>query len=152
MRWSDWVLVLHIVAVAAWLGANLVQAFMASRTRNAGRAERRWWVETQGAMARAYYNVAGIVVLATGIALVLDDQRPGEFSSTFVSIGFAAVIIGAVLGIVVFGPGSRKIAAAIDAGDEATERALDTRLGLFGAVDTLVVVVTIAAMVGKWGL
>ncbi len=152
MRWSDWVLVVHIAAVAAWLGANFVQGYMASRTRKAGAAERRWWVETQGAMARVYYSVAGMLVLITGIVLVLDDERPGEFSSTFVSIGFAAIIIGIVLGVTVFGPGSRKIAAAIDQGDEATERSTDARLGIFGVIDSLVVLVTIAAMVGKWGL
>lgn len=150
MSWSELLLVVHIVAVAAWLGANLVQAYLAGRTRRAGVAERRWWVETQGAMARVYYSVAGVVVLVTGVLMVLDDRA--EFSDAFVSIGFAAIIIGIVLGVAVFGPGSRRLAAAIDAGDAATERALDTRLGIFGVVDTLVVVVTIAAMVGKWGV
>ena len=56
-----------------------------------------------------------------------------------------------VLGVTVFGPGSRKIAAAIDSGDEATERALDARLGIFGVIDSLVVLLTIAAMVSKAG-
>lgn len=152
MSYRTFLLAVHLASVAAWLGANFVQGYMASRTRKADAAARRWWVETQGAMARVYYSVAGVVVLVTGIIMVLSDQRAGEFSSTFVSIGFAAIIIGVVLGVTVFGPGSRKIAAAIDSGDEATERALDARLGIFGVIDSLVVLLTIAAMVGKWGL
>lgn len=151
MRWSDWVLVVHIAAVAAWLGANFVQAALAGRVRRADPVARLWWVRTQGDLARVYYSVAGVVVLLSGIALVLDDQRAGEFSSAFVSIGFAAIIIGVVLGVAVFGPGSRRIAAAIEAGDGGTERSVDTRLAIFGVIDTLVVLVTIAAMVGHWG-
>jgi hypothetical protein len=90
-------------------------------------------------------------VLVTGVGLVLDNEVI-EFSDTFVSIGFLAVIIGAVLGMAVFGPGSRKLTSAIESGDEATEKSLNSRLAVFGLLDTLVVVFTIAAMVGAWGL
>lgn len=146
---SGWLLALHIVAVAAWLGANLVQAYLAAGVRKADPAARLWWARSQGSMGRAYYSVAGVVVLLTGIFMVLDDRA--EFSDAFVSIGFAAVIVGIVLGVAVFGPGSRKIAAAIESGDTATEKALDARLGMFGVLDTLIVLVTIVAMIFKWG-
>lgn len=143
-------LVLHILGVAAWFGANMVLAFAGPRVASASAETRRWWAETQGAMARVLYNVAGVLVLITGVALVLDGGA--EFSSTFVSIGFLAVIVGAGLGMAVFGPGSRKLVAAIDAGDTATEKSLNGRLAVFGAIDSLVLVFTVAAMVGKWGL
>jgi hypothetical protein len=52
----------------------------------------------------------------------------------------------------VFGPGTRRLAAAIEAGDEATEKSLNGRLAVFGAIDSLVIVFAVAAMVGKWGL
>lgn len=146
---GGWMLVVHIAAVAAWLGANLVQAFLAAGVRKADPAARLWWARSQGSMGRAYYSVAGVLVLLSGILMVLDDRA--EFSDTFVSIGFAAVIIGIVLGIAVFGPSSRKAAAAIESGDTATEKAMDTRVGIFGAIDTLILVVTIIAMVFKWG-
>lgn len=143
-------LVLHILGVATWFGANMVLAFAGPRAAHATADTRRWWAETQGSMARVLYNVAGILVLITGVGLVLDGDI--SFGSTFVTVGFLAVIIGAVLGMAVFGPGTRKLAEAIEAGDEATEKSLNGRLAVFGAIDSLVLVFAIAAMVGKWGL
>jgi uncharacterized membrane protein len=144
-------LVLHILGVATWFGANMVLAFAGPRAAHATAETRRWWAETQGSMARVLYNVAGILVLITGVGLVLDSDFVA-FSDTFVTVGFLAVIIGAVLGMAVFGPGTRKLADAIEAGDETTEKSLNSRLAVFGAIDSLVLVFTIAAMVGKWGL
>ncbi len=144
-------LVLHILGVATWFGANMVLAFAGPRAAHASAETRLWWATTQGAMARVLYNVAGIVVLITGVVLVLDSDFL-SFADTFVTIGFVAVLIGAVLGMAVFGPGSRKIADAIERGDEAEERSLNNRLAVFGAIDSLVLVFAIAAMVGKWGL
>lgn len=148
---GGWMLVVHIAAVAAWLGANLVQAFLAAGVRKADPAARLWWARAQGSMGRAYYSVAGVLVLLTGILMVI-DQDAYTFKDTFVSIGFAAVIIGIVLGIAVFGPSSRKAAAAIESGDSATEKSMESRVGLFGAIDTLIVLVTIVAMIFKWGV
>lgn len=147
----DLLLILHIIGVALWLGANGVLAFTGPRVRSAPAEARVWWAENQGAMAKTLYNVAGILVLLTGVGLVLLDDTTFEFSNAFVSVGFAAVIIGAVLGMAVFGPGTRELAAAIRDGDEARERALTARLAGFGILDTVVLVVTIVAMVMKWG-
>ena len=144
-------LVLHIIGVATWLGGNMVLAFVGPRIGSAEASTRVWWAETQGAMARVLYNIAGILVLVTGVGLVLDSDF-FEFSNMFVSIGFLAVIIGAVLGMAVFGPGSRALAAAIRDGDAEAERTVSARLTAFGVLDTIVVVVTIVAMVAKWGL
>jgi uncharacterized membrane protein SirB2 len=144
-------LVLHLIGVAIWLGGNVVLAFAGPRNNSAPTEARLWWAQTQGAMARVLYNVAGILVLVTGIGLVLESEAI-EFSDTFVTIGFVAVIVGAVLGMAVFGPGSRKLTAAIESGDESTEKSLNSRLAVFGLLDTLVVVFTVAAMVGAWGL
>jgi uncharacterized membrane protein len=145
-------LVLHIMAVAAWLGGNLVLGFAGSYTKGADVAARRWWADTQGRMAKTYYNAAGVIVLLTGVGLVLTSDSLYKFSNAFVSIGFLVVIVGAALGILVFGPRSRDLVAAIDAGDEHKEQALNNRLAMFGMVDSLLLVVAIVAMVAKWGL
>lgn len=144
-------LILHIIGVAIWLGGNVVLAFVGPRIGTAEATTRIWWAETQGAMARVLYNVAGILVLVTGVGLVLDSDFY-EFSNMFVSIGFLAILVGAGLGMAVFGPGSRALAAAVRDGDADAERAITARLTAFGALDSIVVVITIVAMVGKWGL
>lgn len=142
-------LVIHIISVAAWLGGNLTLAFAGSMTRNADVAARRWWAVTQGAMARTYFNVAGILVVLTGVGLVLDG--PFEFSNLFVTIGFIAVIIGALLGIIVFGPGCRQLVEAIDSGDAALETSLMNRMATAGAIDSAVIVIALVGMVARWG-
>lgn len=144
-------LALHIIGAGTWLGANLVQAFMSSRIPNASAEVRRWWAESVGAMTRLLYNVAAIVILVTGVWMVLRTDY-FSFSDTFISIGFLAILIGAVLGMAVFGPGMRQLVAAISSGDADAEASITRRLATFGIIDTLVVVVTIVAMVAKWGL
>lgn len=143
-------LVLHILAVAAWLGANLALAFASSSTRGAAPEVRSWWAAVQGQMSRVYYNVAVAVVLLTGVGLVLLDDSPVEFSDLFVGIGFLAVILGFVFDVFVFSPGCRTLVDAIDSGDESREHAANNRLATVGLVDSLVVVVAIVAMVARW--
>ena len=127
-------LILHIIGVAIWLGGNVVLAFVGPRIGAAEATTRIWWAETQGAMARVLYNVAGILVLVTGVGLVLTSDFY-EFSNMFVSIGFLAILVGAGLGMAVFGPGSRALAAAVRDGDADAERAITARLTAFGALD-----------------
>ncbi len=147
----NFLLVLHIIGVCIWLGANVVQAFLARSVAEADRDTRAWWAAAQGSMARVLYNVAGITILITGILMLVATDSPYSFSSTFVSIGFVAILVGAGLGMGVFGPGSRNLESAIKAGDRPVEASLGQRLLAFGALDTLVIIVTIWAMVAKLG-
>lgn len=151
MAMRDALLVIHIICVAAWLGGNLVLAFTGPMTVQADASARRWWAEVQGKMGKVYYNVAGILTLITGVILVIDSDFI-KFSSMFVSIGFLAVIISALLGIFVFGPGTRELVSAIDSDDSAKEHAVTNRLTAIGIIDSLVMVLAIVAMVGQWGL
>jgi uncharacterized membrane protein len=144
-------LVVHIIGVAAWLGANLTMAFVGTSNAGAEPGTRRWWAVTQGNMGRIYKSVAAVLVLVTGVWLVLDDSGI-SMGSTFVSIGFAAIIIGILFGVFVYGPGCRRIAQAIDEGDGEAEKSANSRLALVGGIETLILVVTIVAMVGAWGL
>ena len=146
-------LVLHILGAATWLGANVAQAFLGSMVVGASPEVRLWWSESGEKMAKVLYNVAGILVLATGLGLVIGSSDPGGFSfaSAFVSIGFAAVIVGAVLGITVFAPKNRALAQAIRDGDVEAESKIRSTIMAFGLLDTLVVVFTIGAMVYKIG-
>lgn len=106
-------------------------AFVGMR-KNKPSIQQAWWADTQGAMARVLYNLAGGLILVTGIALLLVNDW--KFKSHFVSVGFLAIIVGgAVLGMAVFGPGSRKLAAALRAGDTAEAEKLNTKLAMFGA-------------------
>jgi hypothetical protein len=103
-----------------------------------------------GRLSGRLYMPVGIVVAATGIWMIL-IRETFDFSSVFVGIGFAVVIIGALLGKFVFEPGSERAAAAIESGDQTAIRSAASRIATFGAIDTLLVLLAITVMVLKLG-
>jgi hypothetical protein len=138
-------LALHIIAAGVWLGANVAQLVMGARLRSAGAEVRAWWAEAGEFLGKAVYPAAGAVLLITGIILVIQGNY--SFGSTFVSIGFLAVIIGAVLGGVVFGPKNRAVAQAARGGDTEGETKARTTIINVAVLDTAIVVATIFVMV-----
>lgn len=150
MLYRNLLLVVHIAAVGAWLGANIVQAIVPGLIGAESAAAAAWFRVTEK-MSKALYIPAGVIVLVTGVLLVLNSEAYG-FGSVFVSIGFAAVVVGAVLGSVVFGPKSRAIADALDSGDVTLANRLRAATGRFGVLDTLILLFTIYAMVAKLGV
>jgi len=150
MLYRNILLVIHIAAVGAWLGANIVQAVVPGLLGPESAAASAWFRVTEK-MSKALYIPAGVTVLVTGVLLVLNSEVYG-FGTMFVTIGFLAVIIGAVLGSVVFGPKSRAIADALDAGDVGLANRLRASTGGFGLLDTFVVLFTSFAMVAKLGI
>lgn len=147
--YRDILLVIHISAAGAWLGANLIQAIVPGVVglESSGAAS---WFRTTEKLSSRFYIPVGVTVLVTGILLVLNSDLYG-FGSTFVTIGFVAVVIGAVLGSTVFGPKSVVAADAIDAGDMTLARKTRGTLSSFGILDTLVILFTMYAMVSKLG-
>ncbi len=109
------------------------------------------WMDTTVLWGRILYMPASIVILATGIALVLDSDAY-EFSHAFVSIGFAAVIIAAVMGMVVFAKGGEQASAGFNSGDDAAGHAAVKRMMPWGVLDTAILLLAIVAMVAKWGV
>jgi hypothetical protein len=146
---GDILLVIHIAAAGAWLGANLMQAMVPGLLGPVTPAAASWFRTTEKLSGRFYIPV-GVTVLLTGILLVLDSDLYG-FDAVFVSIGFATVVIGAVLGSTVFGPKSVAIAEAIDAGETDRANKIRGTVGGFGILDTLILLFTIYAMVAKLG-
>ena len=138
----------HILAAGAWLGGNLVQVFAGPIMEKAGPGPEAAWYRVTVRMGSMFYTPAAIVALVTGFELVRSNDGYA-FSAAFVSLGFFTVIVGAALGMVVFGPTGRKLAEAIDRGDHSNVRTFKSKLRLWGTLDTLLVVVTIYAMVAK---
>lgn len=138
-------LVLHIAAAAAWFGTNIVQAVVTGPllTNPATAAP---WLQQTVAFGRKIYGPASVVLLITGPLLVI--QRGHEFSDAFVGIGFAMVIIGGLLGSLVMAPAARRAIAAHESGKDADP--MHRRMATFGILDTVLLVVTITAMVATW--
>ena len=150
MELRDVLLILHIAGAGAWLGANIVQAMAPSLAAKQGPAAQAGWYRIAARLSSRLYMPAAILILITGIWMVLLSDAYG-FGTLFVTIGFGMIIIGALLGILVFDRGSQQAATAIEAGDQAAIRSATGRLAGFGVLDTLLLLFTITAMVLRLG-
>ncbi len=146
MTYREILLVLHIVGAGTWLGANIVQAVVPSIAARSGAAALAGWYRVTAELFRRLYVPAAILILITGVALVLESEAYG-FGSIFVTIGFGMIIVGAVLGIVVFGPAGKAAAEAVESEDHSRIRAAVSRITTWGLIDTLLLLFTITAMV-----
>ena len=147
---TELLLWLHILAAAAWFGTGVASS-IGDRMISSETAEARAaWYRVILRFGQLVYTPAAVLVLITGVLLVVDIPAYG-FGSTFVSIGFFAVIVGAGLGMAVYGPKSREAAAALDNGDTTGAATAIARIRQASLVDLLVLTVTIAAMVWNWG-
>lgn len=144
-------LVLHIIGVTMWLGPNLAMGFGGGKAVGESAEINAWWAALQGGIGRVLKNVAFGLVLVTGIVMVYASDEVIKFSAPFVSVGFTMVVIGGALGGMVFAPGCRKIVDAYKSGDAAEGKRNVDKLGMIGAAESLLVVVTILFMVFKWG-
>jgi hypothetical protein len=135
-----------VAGVGTWLGANVVQAFVPPYAARSGNATLGWWYKTTAVMVGRLYVPAAIVILVTGIFLVLENESYG-FGSTFVTIGLGMIVVGAILGMVVFGPSSEAAAAAAVADDEPGLLRAAGRIARYGIIDTLLLLFTITVMV-----
>ncbi len=144
-------LVLHILGVAAWLGANVTQFVVnGPMIEDRGPVAARW-LRTTAVMSKTIYMPAAILILITGILLVVTSDGDHTFSDPFVSIGFLMIIVGAVVGITVLSPQAERAADAFDADDGDTADSALTRIRQFGSIDTVLLIVTIWAMASKLG-
>ena len=157
MTYRDILLVLHIAGAGTWLGANVVQAVVPPMAARAGTVTLASWYRITSGMSRLYIPAA-ILILITGVLLdhvrrtgsipllVLDSDAYG-FGSLFVTIGFGMIVVGALFGQFVFGPGGERAAEAVEAEDRPAIRKAVSRLTTFGLIDTLLLLFTITAMV-----
>ncbi|MDJ0924020.1 MAG: DUF2269 family protein [Acidimicrobiia bacterium] len=144
-------LFLHIIGAGVWLGASVTQFVVTPALRNAGGAPAAAWMRQTVRLGTAVLMPAAVLLLVTGVWMVLREDVY-EFEQAFVAIGIAMVVVGAVLGTRVFGPEGKKAAESHEAGDEAAASESHRRIAMFGAIDVLLLLFTIWAMVKRLGL
>ena len=150
MTLRTFVLTLHIAVAAAWLGANFVQMVLAPRFAKASNEVAAAWTRQTIWLGERYYSAVGALILLTGVILVIDGDW--SWSTRFIILGIATVFIGGILGFTVFAPLAEKRVGALDAGDDAEAARAMQRIIPWGVFDTTLVLVTVLAMVDKWGL
>lgn len=143
---------LHIVGVGTWLGANVVQAVAPPLAASQGSEVAAGWFRMGRALGTRLYMPAGILVLVTGVLLVLDSDDAYGFGDLFVTIGFAMIVLGIVLGNVFIDKAAEGAAEAVESGDQGRIRQAVAKLSTFGLIDTLALLFTIYAMVARLGV
>lgn len=144
-------LFIHVLAAAVWFGANVTRAFLAPRLARGGGSAAASYYRATVAMGTRIYTPAAVVSLLTGIGLLTIGETPYTFGSAFVTIGFLMVIIGAVLGVRVFGPKGEMAASLAETGDNAGAAGVGAKLAMAGRLETVLLLLTVAAMVWKLG-
>ena len=141
-------LLVHIGAVGAWLGANLVQLVLTPRFAKGHRDVAKAWTEATVMLGERYYNVAGALIAISGVLLVLDGDW--AWSAGFIAVGITVVVVGGIMGVTVFAPVSRRRIAALEAGDDAAAAATLRTIIPAALFDTALVLLAVLAMVHKW--
>ncbi|MBT8197370.1 MAG: hypothetical protein KJP12_04225 [Acidimicrobiia bacterium] len=145
-------LIIHILAAGTWIGANVTQLALERRMSADGGPTAATWQRSRAFLGKSVYPAAAVTLLITGIWLVI-DSAVYDWENAFVAIGFLMVAIGAGLGIAVMGPLSERAVAIHDTGQDMNELPkVTSRLQMWGGFDTLLLVITVAAMTGKWGV
>ena len=141
-------LALHIASVGGWLGANFMQLVLSPRFARGSAESAAAWTRQTIWLGERYYSVAGALSGISGVLLVLDGDW--SWSSGFIWVGVAVIVIGGAMGGAVFGPLSKRRLAALESGDTATAAQQLKRIIPFGILDTVLILLAVLAMVHKW--
>ncbi len=141
-------LAIHIASVGGWLGANYLQLLLSRRFARGSAESAAAWTRHTIWLGERYYGVIGALIAISGVLLVIDGDW--SWSSGFIWVGVAVIVIGGVMGAAVFAPLSKRRLAALESGDTATAAQLLNRIVMFGALDTVLILLAVLAMVHKW--
>lgn len=142
-------LYIHILAAGAWIGTSVVQAVTNDRMSKESDEVAVGWLNAVVRWGTVIYAPAAVLVLVTGIWMVAISNEVYRFESLFVVIGFGMVVIGVYFGNRIIGPLSLKAAGLRARGEDAGP--VYGRLRTFGLIDMILLLITFAAMVGRWG-
>ena len=152
MSFYETLVLIHVLAAIVWVGGGILFQIQGTRAAVAGdQAGVLKVIRDSEWMGMRVFMPASIIVLAFGVWAVI-DHPVWEFSDTWVSIGFAGVVISAIVGAAFLGPESGKIsAAAADPEQSGTLEARINRFFLVSRVDLLILLIAVWAMITKPG-
>lgn len=152
MTLADILKLVHIVAVIVWIGGEIMLSVLFARARSARDEGALRGLLSQGSfLGRAVFSPAAVITLAAGVWLGIEGDY--DFGEAWISIGFVAVAVGAILGMAFYGKIFERSLAAVESEgiDGAGTRAGLDRLRAVSSVVLLVLLVAVWAMVFKPG-
>ncbi len=149
-HWFAFFKLIHVSVAVFWVGGGLLLTVLALRAERADGAEELATVARQAAfVGERFFAPAGVVVLAFGIAMVLNQHLGwGTFWIDAGLVGYASTF---TTGVAVLSPLSKRVAALLDEkGAAAPEtQAAIKRILLVARVDVGVLLLVVADMLMK---
>ena len=149
MNLRDVLLMVHILAVAVWIGAAVALRFFWSRLASGMTAES--FISAYLVMSRRLFGPAALLVLLSGTALVVEG--PFQFDDLFVILGIAIVVVGIGIGATVFGPNAARMLEIHRTGSDTDQLArLERKFRLGESTLMILLLAAVALMVIKLGV
>ncbi len=152
MTLREWLLFTHILAAVAWVGGSIILQFFAFRVNRSRDPKRTVDFVDYADLAGRVFNVAGIVVAAAGIWMVIDIEAY-DFDQAWIIYALAVVGASALLGMFFHSPNTKRIlAVAAERGAEDPEIGLGLRrIVLVAQIELALLVLVVYVMVFKPG-
>ena len=147
---TDFLLIIHVLAAATWIGAGVLSGFAGSRMAGEGGPAELGWARVSRDASFKVFIPAAIATALSGILMVVFNDAY-DWGDAFVIIGLTVVVIGGVIGGAVHRPTSEKLVAALEAGDYQAAAGFGKRTAIWGAVSIALLIVAVSAMVMKLG-
>jgi uncharacterized membrane protein len=144
----DFLLILHIVGAAGWLGGGLFGAFAYPTVARSGPPAAAGILAVFEKWGSAYFGVTSGLVLLSGIGMVISSDA-FAWSDAFVLIGLGAFLVSGIVQSTVGGRANKRLAAAAESGTGIEEAVSSWRQ--ISLVDIAVLLVVVWAMVTKLG-
>lgn len=144
----------HLVAVAAWVGADAVLQVLAIRARRAGGERMVQMLADAEWLGTRYLAPASLLVVVLGFALVGESDGAYELSQFWVAAGLMVFIASFLAGAGFLGPESGRLAKLAESRG-ADDRELQMRIGrifLVSRIELVLLIAVILDMVVKPGL
>ena len=154
MSLAEFLTWIHVLAAITWVGgatALVILVYRAGATRDEGLL--RGLVTQSEFLGRYVFTISSIVVLVAGVWLVIEVDA-WEFSQGFISIGFAGIALGAVLGMAFYPKLWRQVGEAVDSASieaPTAQKALRTLRGV-ASLEMAILAFVVWSMVTKPGL
>jgi uncharacterized membrane protein len=147
---SDFLLIIHVLSAATWIGAGVLSGFAGSRMAGEGGPAALSWARVSREAGAKVFNPAGILTALSGILLVVSDDAY-DWGDAFVTVGLVVVVINGIIGGAIHRPNSDKMVAALEGGDYDTAAGLGKQAAIWGSVSIALLIVAVAVMVMKTG-
>jgi Predicted integral membrane protein (DUF2269) len=144
----------HLLAVVAWVGADLVIQVLAIRAHRAGGERMLHLLDDVSWLGTRYLVPASLIVVAFGFALIGESDGAYELGQFWVAAGLGVFIASFLMGAGFLGPETGKIAKLAETtgpDDPEVERRI-RRVFFISRIELVLLILVVFDMVVKPGL